>query len=160
MNYFGLTPSEYSSGEKRQQGGITKAGNGACRKALVEAAHHYRMAPRVSREMQVRQEGQTKEVRAIAFKAQERLHGRFRLMTGHHKKVVVVVAALARELCGFVWAIACQVSAPQKLKRCEKTTVKATRETTPKTVASNRTSQSAVAGKREYRLDPDKMFKK
>ena len=70
----------------------------------------------------MRQEGQTKEVRAIAFKAQERLHGRFRLMTGRHKKVVVVVAALARELCGFVWAIACQVSAPEKLKRGDKGT--------------------------------------
>jgi transposase len=160
MNYFGLTPSEYSSGERRQQGGITKAGNGACRKALVEAAHHYRMAPRVSREMQVRQAKQTKEVRAIAFKAQERLHGRFRLMIGHHKKVVVVVAALARELCGFVWAIACQVSAPEKLKRGEKATVMATRETTQKTIAAQSTAKSAANGKREYRLDPNKIFKK
>ena len=160
MNYFGLTPSEYSSGERRQQGGITKAGNGACRRALVEAAHHYRMAPRVSREMQLRQAGQTKEVRAIAFKAQERLNGRFRLMIGHHKKVVVVVAALARELCGFVWAIACQVSAPEKLKRCEKTAAKQTQTTTQKTLAAGKTSKTTVNGKREYRLDPNKMFKK
>jgi transposase len=160
MNYFGLTPSEYSSGERRQQGGITKAGNGACRRALVEAAHHYRMAPRVSREMQLRQAGQTKEVRAIAFKAQERLNGRFRLMIGHHKKVVVVVAALARELCGFVWAIACQVSAPEKLKRREKATVVATRETTRTTVAADKTSKTTANGKREYRLGPIKMFKK
>jgi hypothetical protein len=160
MNYFGLTPTEYSSGERRQQGGITKAGNGACRKALVEAAHHYRMAPRVSREIQVRQAGQTKEVRAIAFKAQERLHGRFRLMIGHHKKVVVVVAALARELCGFVWAIACQVSAPEKLKRCEKATVEATRETTRTTVAADRTSKTVMNGKREYQLNPHKLFKR
>ena len=160
MNYFGLTPSEYSSGERRQQGGITKAGNGACRKALVEAAHHYRIAPRVSREMQVRQEGQTQEVRAIAFKAQQRLHGRFRLMVGHHKKVVVVIAALARELCGFVWAIACQVSAPEKLKRCEKATVKATQETTRTTVAEERPFKTAASGKREYQLKPHKLFKR
>ena len=80
MSYFGLTPSEYSSGEKRQQGGITKAGNGACRRALVEAAHHYRIAPRVSPAMQKRQEGQSQEVRAIALKAQQRLHGRYRLL--------------------------------------------------------------------------------
>jgi hypothetical protein len=118
------------------------------------------MAPRVSREMQVRQAKQTKEVRAIAFKAQERLHGRFRLMIGHHKKVVVVVAALARELCGFVWAIACQVSAPEKLKRGEKATVMATRETTQKTIAAQSTAKSAANGKREYRLDPNKIFKK
>jgi hypothetical protein len=123
-------------------------------------AHHYRMAPRVSREMQVRQEGQTKEVRAVAFKAQERLHGRFRLMIGHHKKVVVVVAALARELCGFVWAIACQVSAPEKLKRCEKATVEATRETAQKTIAANRSSKTVTNGKHEYQLNPHKMFTK
>ena len=160
MNYFGLTPSEYSSGERRQQGGLTKAGNGACRKALVEAAHHYRMAPRVSREMQVRQARQTKEVRAIAFKAQERLHGRFRLMIGHHKKVVVAVAALARELCGFVWAIACQVSAPEKLKRCEKATVKATQETAQETIAADKLSKTVANGKHDYQLNPHKLFKR
>jgi len=116
MSYFGLTPSEYSSGEKRHQGGITKAGNGACRRALVEAAHHYRVAPRVTPAIQKRQEGQSREVRAIALKAQQRLNGRFRLLTGRRKKSVVVIAALARELTGFVWAIACQVSAPERLK--------------------------------------------
>jgi len=116
MSYFGLTPSEYSSGEKRHQGGITKAGNGACRRALVEAAHHYRVAPRVTPAIQKRQEGQSHEVRAIALKAQQRLNGRFRLLTGRRKKSVVIIAALARELCGFVWAIACQVNAPERLK--------------------------------------------
>jgi len=160
MSYFGLTPSEYSSGEKRQQGGITKAGNGACRKALVEAAHHYRIAPRVSPAMQKRQEGQTKEVRAIALKAQQRLHGRYKVLTGHHKKVVVVVAALARELCGFVWAIACQVSAPEKVKRREKTTVKETKATVQKTPSLPKSSNPAVTAKREYQLDARKMFKK
>lgn len=159
MSYFGLTPSEYSSGEKRQQGGITKAGNGACRRALVEAAHHYRMAPRVSPAMQQRQEGQTREVRAIALKAQQRLHGRFKLLTGHHKKAVVVIAALARELCGFVWAIACQVSAPEKVKRREQTPVKATRETTQKTPALTPPKKIAATPKREYQLDANKKFK-
>ncbi len=81
-----MTPSEYSSGEKRQQGGITKAGNGACRRALVEAAHQYRIAPRVSPAMQQRQESQSKEVRAIAWKAQQRLHGRYKILIGRHKK--------------------------------------------------------------------------
>jgi transposase len=116
MSYFGLTPSEHTSGTKRYQGGITKAGNGACRRALIEAAHHYRIAPRVSPAMQKRQEGQSREVRAIALAAQQRLHTRHKVLSGHRKKAVVVVTALARELCGFVWAIACQVSAPQKLK--------------------------------------------
>jgi transposase len=97
MSYFGLTPSEYSSGEKRHQAGITKAGNGACRRALVEAAQHYRVTPRVTPAIQKRQEGQSREVRAIALKAQQRLNGRFRLLTGRRKKSVVIIAALARE---------------------------------------------------------------
>ena len=116
MSYFGLTPSEHTSGQKRYQGGITKAGNGACRRALIEAAHHYRIAPRVSPAMQKRQESQSREVRAIALAAQQRLHSRHKVLSAHRKKAVVVVTVLARELCGFVWAIACQVSAPQKLQ--------------------------------------------
>lgn len=160
MSYFGLTPSEYSSGEKRQQGAITKAGNGACRRALVEAAHHYRIAPRVSPAMQQRQEGQSREVRAIALKAQQRLHGRYRVLCGRQKKTVVVVAALARELCGFVWAIACQVSAPQKVKQREQTPLKAAQPATPKTPAQIRTLKTAATTQREYQLDANKTFKR
>jgi len=146
MSYFGLTPSEYSSGEKRHQGGITKAGNGACRRALVEAAHHYRVAPRVTPAIQKRQEGQSHEVRAIALKAQQRLNGRFRLLTGRRKKSVVIIAALARELCGFVWAIACQVNAPERLK---------TQAAAPSAAAS----QKAPAKARVYVLDHSKNYK-
>jgi transposase len=117
MSYLGLTSCEESTGDKRWQGGITKCGNGACRRALVEAAQHYRLAPRVAAHLQKRQEKQSGEVRAIAFKAQQRLHARHKVLSGHRKKTCVVVTALARELCGFVWAIACQVGAPQKVKR-------------------------------------------
>ena len=38
MAYLGLVPSEHSSGRTRRQGGITKAGNGAARRMLIEAA--------------------------------------------------------------------------------------------------------------------------
>lgn len=117
MNFFGLTSCESSTGDKRVLGGITKCGNSACRRALVEAAHHYRLVPKVSEALQKRQEKQTREVRAISFKAQQRLHARHRVLTAHRKKACVVVTALARELCGFVWAIACQVSAPDKVQR-------------------------------------------
>ena len=55
-------------------------------------------------------------MRAIAFKAQQRLHARHKVLSAHRKKASVVVTALARELCGFVWAIACQVSAPEKVQ--------------------------------------------
>ena len=146
MSYFGLTPSEYSSGEKRHQGGITKAGNGACRRALVETAQHYRVAPRVTPAIQKRQEGQPREVRAIALKAQQRLNGRFRLLTGRRKKSVVIIAALARELCGFVWAIACQIDAPERLKA----------QAAARTAAA---PKPAPAKGRDYVLDRSKKYR-
>ena len=116
MSYFGLTASESSTGDKRRQGAITKCGNGACRRVLVEAAHHYRRPPQIGVPLQKRQEKQSRAVRAISWKAQQRLHARHRALTAHRKKACVVVTALARELCGFVWAIACQLSAPEKLQ--------------------------------------------
>lgn len=116
MSYFGLTPTEDSTGDKRRQGGISKCGNAACRRALVEAAHHYRLPPKVSAPLQTRQEKQSREVRAIAWQAQQRLHARHKVLSAHRKKACVVVTALARELCGFVWAIACQTTAPEKLR--------------------------------------------
>jgi transposase len=38
MKRLGLIPSEYSSGERRRQGALTKAGNAHARRALVEGA--------------------------------------------------------------------------------------------------------------------------
>lgn len=152
MSYFGLTPSEYSSGEKRQQGGITKAGNGACRRALVEAAHHYRIAPRVTPAIQKRQEDQSQEVRAIALKAQVRLHGRYKALTHRRKKTVVVIAALARELCGFVWAIACQLSAPHKLKKPGNTSNKSSAATIAESFRAATTPKGACPSQRKKTL--------
>ena len=40
--YLGLVPTESSSGSKRVQGSITKAGNTHARRLLVEAAWHHR----------------------------------------------------------------------------------------------------------------------
>ena len=142
------------------QGGITKAGNGACRRALVEAAHHYRIAPRVSPAMQKRQEDQSKEVRAIALKAQQRLHSRYRLLTGRQKKPVIVIAALARELCGFVWAIVCQVSAPEKVKTREQDIMKETKTPVSTTPAQAKTCPPTDTAKRNYQLNPNKTYKK
>ena len=113
MHFFGLTPSEHTSANKRVQGPITKCGNSHCRRVLTEAAWHYRLKPLVSEAMQKRQERQTKEVRMLAWKAQERLHKRFKYLATH-KKSVVAVTAIARELVGFVWAIACKVKPAQK----------------------------------------------
>jgi transposase len=110
MSYLGLVPSEHSSGGDRQQGGLTKMGNGYARRALVEAAHHYRVPARLTPHLQKRQEGLSRGVTDAAWEAQRRLHHRYRQLSGPgRKKAPVVIAALARELSGFVWAIARQV---------------------------------------------------
>jgi transposase len=108
MAYLGLVPSEHSSGGTRRQGAITKAGNGSARRMLIEAAWSYRFPARISRELLLRQEGLAKPIRDAAWKAQERLCGRYRKLARAGKPPNVVTAAIARELAGFVWAIARQ----------------------------------------------------
>jgi transposase len=112
MAYLGLVPSEYSSGSSTRRGGITKTGNGHVRRALVEAAHAYAYPARVSRHLLKRQEGLPQPIREIAWKAQVRLCGRFRRLMANGKSKNTVVAAIARELSGFMWAIARQVPVP------------------------------------------------
>jgi transposase len=110
MAYLGLVPCEDSSGPRRRQGAITKAGNAPARRVLVEAAHLYRYPARVSPVIARRQSELPKAVTDIAWVAQTRLCSRFRRLAARrlpHNKIVV---ALARELCGFVWAIARQVT--------------------------------------------------
>jgi transposase len=109
MAYLGLIPSEHSSGESIHQGPITKTGNGHVRRALVEAAHAYAFPARVSRHLLKRQEGLPESVLAIAWKAQVRLCGRFRRLMARGKLKNKVVTAMARELSGFMWAMAQQV---------------------------------------------------
>src|SRR6266571_6552023 len=106
MAYLGLVPSEYSSGASIKRGGITKAGNSTARRLLIEAAWCYRFPARVSRELLIRQESQPKPIREIAWKAQLRLCARYRRLARTGKPANVVTAAIARELTGFIWAIA------------------------------------------------------
>ena len=108
MAYLGLVPSEHSGGGTRRQGGITKAGNGAARRMLIETAWSYRFPARVSRDQLLRQEGLAKPIRDTAWKAQERLCRRYRKLARAGKPPTVVTAAIASELAGFVWAIARQ----------------------------------------------------
>ena len=106
MSYLGLVPSEHTTGGDRQQGGITKMGNGIARRALIEAAWHYRTPARISAHLQKRQEELPKAVTDAAWNAQTRLHQRYKHLVGaRHKKSQVAAAALGRELAGFVWAI-------------------------------------------------------
>jgi transposase len=106
MAYLGLVPSEHSSGASVRRGSLTKAGNSAARRLLIEAAWCYRFPARVSRELLLRQEEQPKPIREIAWKAQVRLCARYRRLARAGKPANVVTAAIARELAGFVWAIA------------------------------------------------------
>jgi transposase len=112
MAYLGLVPSEHSSGASTRRGGITKAGNSAARRLLIEASWTYRFPARISRELLLRQESQPKPIREIAWKAQLRLCARYRKLARSGKPANVVTTAIARELAGFVWAIARQVPVP------------------------------------------------
>jgi transposase len=109
MAYLGLVPSEHSSGASVRRGGLTKAGNSAARRLLIEAAWCYRFPARISRELLLRQEQQPKPIREIAWKAQLRLCARYRRLARTGKPANVVTAAIARELTGFIWAIAQRV---------------------------------------------------
>jgi len=110
MAYLGLVPSEASTGQTRHQGSITKTGNKHARRILIEAAWNYRHAARISRVLEVRQQGQPKIVRDISWRAQLRLTKRFRhLAMGRRLPRNKVNVAIARELAGFVWDIARQV---------------------------------------------------
>ena len=105
MAYVGLVPSEHSSGGSQRRGRITKAGNSHVRHVLVQAAWHYRHAPKLTRALQQRQVGQPDAVTDVAWRAQERLHARYRRLAGRKGSQKAVIA-VARELIGFVWALA------------------------------------------------------
>jgi transposase len=106
---MGLIPSEYSTGERRRQGAMTKAGNTHARRALVEGAWAYRYPAKVSRHLQLRLAKHPKALQAISGKAQGSLCKRYRKLIARGKHANQVVVAIARELVGFVWAIATQV---------------------------------------------------
>lgn len=106
MAYLGLVPTENSSGERRRQGAITKSGNRFARRALIEAAWAYQHPARVTPIIARRQTGLPKGVRDIAWKAQLRLCPRFRKLCARRLNKNKVVVAIARELAGFVWAMA------------------------------------------------------
>lgn len=113
MAYLGLVPGEHSSGPRRRLGAITKAGNSPARRALVESAHAYRYAARVSPVIARRHAQLPKAVTDIAWNAQTRLCARWRRLAARKLPVNKIVVAIARELCGFVWAVAREVSAPE-----------------------------------------------
>jgi len=106
MAYAGLVPREASSGPRQHRGAITKTGNAHVRHVIVEAAWHYRHAPGVWGALRQRQVGQPEAIKAIAWRAQDRLHRRYRRLLGRGKARQQAAVAVARELLGFVWAVA------------------------------------------------------
>lgn len=109
MGYSGAVSREDSSGGRIRRGAITKTGNAHLRRIVGEAAWAYRHRPSVQGRLRVRQEGLPEAAREIAWKAQHRLHGRYRRLLGKGKAKQQVVTAVARELLGFIWAIGVHV---------------------------------------------------
>jgi transposase len=113
MAFLGLVPSERSTGDSVKRGGLTRAGNRRARRVLVEGAWSYRHPARVTERIRQRLDGLPKAVRDIAWKAQVRLSKRYRLMTTSGKKAQIVIAAIAREMAAFLWAIGREVEPRQ-----------------------------------------------
>jgi len=109
MAYSGAVPSEESTGQRIRRGAITKTGNAHLRRVVIEAAWAYRHRPAIGATLHQRQQGVCEEVKEIAWKAQHRLHKRYRSLAAAGKNQPKVVTALGRELLGFIWAIGVHV---------------------------------------------------
>jgi len=114
MAYGGIVPSEDSSGERPRRGNITKTGNAHLRRVVVEAAWAYRHRPSVGAKLRKRQAHVSEEIKEISWKAQQRLHQRYRKLLAKGKSKGVVMTAVGRELLGFIWAIGIQAETAQK----------------------------------------------
>lgn len=111
MGYSGLVSREFSSGNRIRRGGITKTGNAHLRRVLVEAAWAYQHRPWVGGALLKRQQGLDPAIKEIAWKAQWRLHTRYKKLSARGKNKNQIVTAIGRELLGFIWAIAVRTEA-------------------------------------------------
>jgi transposase len=116
MGYSGLVSSEHTTGNRVQRGGITKTGNAHLRRVVVEAAWAYQHRPNVIGYLLRRQKDLaiSDEVKDIAWEAQQRLHKRYKAMAARGKNKNQIVAALGRELLGFIWAIGVRTEQQRK----------------------------------------------
>ena len=111
--YVGIVPSEHTTGSQRRLGSITKAGSTHARRLLIEAAYHYRRGPVVGEALERRQRGQAPEIINISWRAQRRLHARWRQLKDTRRKPNGIVAVtIARELTGYCWEIATWAAHP------------------------------------------------
>jgi transposase len=111
MGYSGLVPSEDSSGNRVKRGAITKTGNAHLRRVIVEAAWAYQFRPWVGGYLAKRQKGLDAEIIEIGWKAQHRLHSRYKKLQAAGKNKPQIVTAVGREMLGFIWAIAVKTEA-------------------------------------------------
>jgi transposase len=111
MGYSGAVSREHSSGQRQQRGAITKTGNAHLRRVVIEAAWAYRLRPGIGATLRQRQQGVSEEVKEIAWKAQHRLHKRYRSLMAAGKDRRKIITAVARELLGFIWAIGTRTEA-------------------------------------------------
>jgi transposase len=109
MGYSGLVPSEFSSGKSTQRGRITKTGNTHLRRVLIESAWCYQYRPWMSVYLRKRQQHLPDDIQEIAWKAQHRLHARYKTLTAAGKNKGQIITAIGRELLGFIWAIGVKI---------------------------------------------------
>jgi transposase len=105
MSFCGVVPGEDSTGERIKRTALTKAGNKAVRRILTEVAWNYRFKPAVTAAMRQRSRRGAPGVKALAWKAQLRLHGRYVRLKARGKSHNKVLVSVARELLGFIWAV-------------------------------------------------------
>ncbi|HEX3914984.1 MAG TPA: IS110 family transposase [Steroidobacteraceae bacterium] len=105
MGYSGIASREHSSGPRIQRGAISKTGNAHLRRIVIEAAWAYRHRPGIGATLLARQRDQSEDIKAIAWKAQHRLHARYAKLLARGKPKQQVITAVGRELIGFIWAI-------------------------------------------------------
>ena len=113
MGYAGMVSREHSSGERVSRGTISKAGNAHLRRIVTEAAWSYRHRPAVGGALKARQAAASEQVKAIAWRAQHRLHERYGALMRRGKTKQKVITAIGRELLGFIWAIGCEIERAQ-----------------------------------------------
>jgi transposase len=113
MSYCGLVPSEHSSGSRVSRGAITKTGNSHVRRLTVESAWAYQHKPWIGGWLAKRLEGLEPEIKDMSWKAQWRLHTRYKKLSARGKNKPQIVTAIGRELLGFIWAIAVRVESQQ-----------------------------------------------
>ena len=114
-SFMGLVPSEHSSGQKRSQGSITKAGNTYARRLLVEASWHQK--PTFNRpgiRLRRRLDLVSSETRVTAMKANHRLLDRWAGFEKRGKMRVKSNTEIAREMAGWCWALAARLQEKQQ----------------------------------------------